>query len=61
MVDAIVWTLGPAALTCELVMQDKAETLFMVSNAKLTSKVVHGLEARGIAAYGPIFVKNSCL
>ena len=59
--DAVVWdtrALGRpdmVALTYELVVQSKAEAVFIVANAKLTSKVVYGLETRGIAAYGPIF------
>ena len=59
--DAVIWdtrTLGRPdilAVAYELVAQSKAEAVFIVSNAKLTSKVVYGMETRGIAAYGPIF------
>jgi hypothetical protein len=59
--DAIVWntkTLGRpdmVALTYQMVLQSNAEAVFIISNPKLTRKVVYGMQTRGIAAYGAIF------
>ncbi|CAA7263865.1 unnamed protein product [Cyclocybe aegerita] len=59
--DAIVWntrTMGRpdmVALTYQLVLQCNAEAVFIISNPKLTKKVVYGMETRGIPAYGAIF------
>jgi len=59
--DAIVWntrTLGRpdmVALTYQLVQQSNAEAVFIISNPKVTKKVVYGMETRGIPAYGAIF------
>ncbi|KAF8970861.1 hypothetical protein BDZ97DRAFT_1407181 [Flammula alnicola] len=59
--DAIVWntrTLGRpdmVALTYQLVLESKAEAVFIISNPKVTKKVVYGMETRGIPAYGAIF------
>lgn len=59
--DAIVWntkTLGRpdmVALTYQLVSESNAEAVFIISNPKLTRKVVYGMQTRGIAAYGAIF------
>ncbi|KAF9038018.1 hypothetical protein BJ165DRAFT_1614261 [Panaeolus papilionaceus] len=59
--DAIIWntrTLGRpdmVALTYELVQQSNAEAVFIISNPKVTRKVVYGMETRGIPAYGAIF------
>ncbi|KAF8152589.1 hypothetical protein B0H34DRAFT_790809 [Crassisporium funariophilum] len=59
--DAIVWntrTLGRpdmVALTYQLVLESKAEAVFVISNPKVTRKVVYGMETRGIPAYGAIF------
>ena len=43
------------ALTYHLYMETKAESVFVISNPYLTSKLVYGLESRGIPAYGPIW------
>ena len=43
------------ALTYHLYLQTKAESVFVISNPSLTSKLVYGLESRGIPAYGPIW------
>ncbi|KAF9552485.1 hypothetical protein CPC08DRAFT_714591 [Agrocybe pediades] len=59
--DAIVWntrTLGRpdmVALTYQLVRESDAEAVFIISNPKVTRKVVYGMETRGIPAYGAIF------
>ena len=43
------------ALTYHLYLETKAESVFVISNPSLTSKLVYGLESRGIPAYGPIW------
>ncbi|KIJ46177.1 hypothetical protein M422DRAFT_226796 [Sphaerobolus stellatus SS14] len=59
--DAVVWntrTLGRpdmVALTYQLVQESGAEAVFIISNPKLTRRVVYGMETRGIPAYGAIF------
>lgn len=59
--DAVVWdtrVLGRpdmVALTYDLVVQSKAEAVYIVSNAKVSKDVVYAMETRGIPAYGPIF------
>ncbi|KAF8890632.1 hypothetical protein BD779DRAFT_239093 [Infundibulicybe gibba] len=59
--DAIVWntrTQGRpdmVSLTYRLVLECQAEAVFIISNPKVTRKVVYGMETRGIAAYGAIF------
>ncbi|PPQ78766.1 hypothetical protein CVT25_010639 [Psilocybe cyanescens] len=59
--DAIVWntrTLGRpdmVTLTYQLVLESNAEAVFIISNPKVTRKVVYGMETRGIPAYGAIF------
>jgi NAD(P)H-flavin reductase len=39
----------------DLYKKDDAEAVFCISNPKLTRKVVYGLEARGVPAFGPIW------
>ena len=34
---------------------EKAEAIFVISNPKLTRKVVYSLESRGVPAFGPIW------
>jgi hypothetical protein len=41
--------------TYKLYVEMNAEAVYIVSNPKVTKKVVFGMESRGIAAYGPIF------
>lgn len=41
--------------TYKLYMGCGAEAGYVISNPKVTRKVVFGMESRGIAAYGPIF------
>lgn len=59
--DAIIWNtreLGRpdmVALTYQLVLESNAEAVFIISNPKVTRKVVYGMETRGIPAYGAIF------
>ena len=42
-------------LTYKLYQEFDAEAVFIISNPKVTRKVVYGMETRGIAAYGAIF------
>lgn len=59
--DAVIWntkTLGRpdmVALTYRLVLDSNAEAVFIISNPKLTRKVVYGMQTRGIPAFGAIF------
>lgn len=43
------------ALTYQLYQESEAEAVVVISNPKLTRKVVYGMESRGVAAFGPIF------
>ena len=42
-------------LAWKLYNLEKAEAVFVISNPKLTRKVVYGLESRGVPAFGPIW------
>lgn len=42
-------------MTYDLVVESDAEAVFVISNPKVTRKVVYGMETRGIPAYGAIF------
>jgi hypothetical protein len=42
-------------MTYELVHEFDAEAVFIISNPKVTRKVVYGMQTRGVAAYGAIF------
>ena len=59
--EAIVWNtriLGRpdmVSLTYQLVLESNAEAVFIISNPKVTRKIVYGMETRGIPAYGAIF------
>ncbi|KAF7335571.1 Nonribosomal peptide synthetase 12 [Mycena venus] len=59
--DAWIWdtrTQGRpdmVSITYKLVVEAQAEAVFVISNPKLTRRVVYGMESRGIAAYGAIF------
>ncbi len=59
--NAVIWntrTQGRpdmVAITYRLFRESDAEAVFIISNPKLTRKVVYGMESRGIAAYGAIF------
>lgn len=39
----------------DLYCREEAEAVFVISNPKLTRRVVYGLEARGVPAFGPIW------
>lgn len=43
------------AASYSLYQQSAAEAVIIISNGKLTWKVVYGLETRGVSAYGPIW------
>ena len=59
--DAIIWDTRAQGrpdlveLTYKLYVESGAEAVFIISNPKVTKKVVYGMETRGIAAYGAIF------
>ncbi|PMD13112.1 hypothetical protein NA56DRAFT_586155, partial [Hyaloscypha hepaticicola] len=42
-------------LVWKLYNLEKVEVVFIISNPKLTRKVVYGLESRGVPAFGPIW------
>jgi hypothetical protein len=42
-------------LTYHLFKQTDAECVHVISNQKLTEKIVYGMRARGIPAFGPIW------
>jgi len=39
----------------QLFIESGAEAVFVISNPKLTKKVVYGMESRGVPAFGPIW------
>lgn len=43
------------AIAWDLYCREEAEAVFVISNPKLTRKVVYGLETRGVPAFGPIW------
>ena len=59
--DAVIWNTRSQGrpdmvkITYQLVQEAQAEAVFIISNPKLTRKVVLGMESRGIPAYGAIF------
>ncbi|KZV71071.1 hypothetical protein PENSPDRAFT_578393 [Peniophora sp. CONT] len=59
--NAVIWdtrTQGRpdmVAITWKLVQECNAEAVFIISNPKLTQRVVDGMQMRGVAAYGAIF------
>lgn len=59
--NAVIWNTRErgrpdmVALTYQLVRESDAEAVFIISNPKVTQKVVYGMTSRGIAAYGAIF------
>ena len=59
--NAVVWNTRSqgrpdmVALTHHLYSESNAEAVFIISNPKVTRKVVYGMQTRGIAAYGAIF------
>ncbi|KAH8687950.1 hypothetical protein BGZ60DRAFT_363358 [Tricladium varicosporioides] len=42
-------------LAWEMYVKSEAEAIFVISNPKLTRRVVYGMESRGIPAFGPIW------
>ena len=59
--DAVIWNTRErgrpdmVALTYHMFRESEAEAVFVISNPKLTSKVVYAMEARGVPAFGPIW------
>lgn len=59
--DAVVWDTDSMGrpdlvrLSWELYRNSGAECVCIISNAKTTKRVVYGLEARGVPAFGPIW------
>jgi len=57
--QAIIWnsrTQGrPDVVAITYSLVPEAQAVFIISNPKVTRKVVYGMENRGIAAYGAIF------
>ena len=59
--DAIIWDTKKngrpdmVELAYQLYIQSGAEAVFVLSNSKLTRKVVYGMESRGVPAFGPIW------
>ncbi|KZV85150.1 hypothetical protein EXIGLDRAFT_699753 [Exidia glandulosa HHB12029] len=59
--DAVIWDTRKEGRpdmvleTFKLVQESGAEAVFIISNPKLTGRVVYGMQTRGIAAYGAIF------
>ncbi|KAI0390007.1 hypothetical protein F5Y17DRAFT_88921 [Xylariaceae sp. FL0594] len=59
--NAIIWNTNEkgypdiVAETYQLVHECNAEAVFIISNPKVTEKVVFGMQTRGIPAYGAIF------
>ncbi|KAI9797375.1 MAG: hypothetical protein M1835_001042 [Candelina submexicana] len=43
------------AISYRLYKESGAEAVFVISNPKLTRKIVYGMESRGVPAYGPVF------
>ncbi|PSS15218.1 hypothetical protein M430DRAFT_258169 [Amorphotheca resinae ATCC 22711] len=58
---AVIWDTRKAGrpdlvrMAYELYKEENAEAVFVISNPKLTRKVVYGMESRGIPAFGPIW------
>lgn len=59
--NAVIWNTRErgrpdmVALTYHMFKENQAEAVFVISNPKLTSKVVYAMEARGVPAFGPIW------
>ncbi len=59
--NAVIWNTSERGYpdivkeTYKLVHESQAEAVFVISNPKVTEKVVMGMLSRGIAAYGAIF------
>ena len=59
--NAVIWNTrsqgrpNMVEMVWNLVQESNAEAVFIISNPKVTWKVVYGMETRGIPAYGAIF------
>ncbi|TVY75746.1 Adenylate-forming reductase [Lachnellula suecica] len=59
--DALVWDTRQKGrpdlvqLAYQMYKESNAEAVFVISNPKLTKKVVYGMESRGIPGFGPIW------
>jgi len=59
--DAVIWDTREQGrpdlvqMAFDLYQKEKAEAVFVISNPKLTRKVVYGMESRGVPAFGPIW------
>jgi len=59
--NAVIWNTSEKGYpdivqeTYQLVHEGEAEAVFVISNPKVTEKVVFGMQTRGIPAYGAIF------
>lgn len=59
--DAVIWNTrkqgrpNMAVESYRLYRESGAEAVCIISNAKVTSKLVYDLEARGVPAFGPVF------
>jgi len=59
--NALIWNtrqLGRpdiVALTYEMLVKNECEAVYVISNPKVTKKIVYAMENRGIPAYGAIF------
>lgn len=59
--QAVIWNTSERGYpdivmeTYKLFVESGAEAVYIISNPKVTKKVVFGMESRGIPAYGPIF------
>ena len=42
-------------ITYQLYIESGAEAVFVISNPKLTKKLVYAMESRGVPAFGPIW------
>ena len=42
-------------MTYQLVREFRAEAVCVISNQKLTRKIVYGMNSRGVPAFGPIW------
>ncbi|KAF8900669.1 hypothetical protein CPB85DRAFT_1228274 [Mucidula mucida] len=59
--EAVIWNTRTQGrpdmlmIAYQLVVEAQAEAVFIISNPKLTQRVVFGMQSRGIPAYGAIF------
>lgn len=53
--DGVVVRPDLVKLAWEMYKREDAEAVFVISNPKVTRKVVYGLESRGVPAFGPVW------